>query len=178
MLNMDIQLTIHKELLREYFRYLFPIDAQGRYQVSRISDLGKAICSFVRYAEKKPEPLPDALHLLLPKSDSLKNAANYHLYFSREDLLRINDLLEVFFNIDFDRFYLNGRKLGMMQKDVIESFIVSRKLTNLLQDNETLKKREYREGLRLLQIRCRSLTKKAYYRHEKIESGMQSILIN
>jgi len=175
---MDIQLTIYKDLLREYFRYLFPIDTLGRHPINRSSDLGKAICSFVRYADKKPEPDPDALMLLLPKSDSLKNAPNYHLYFSREDLLRVNDILEVFFHIDFDRFYLNGRKLGMMQKDIIESFIVSRKLTNLMHDNETLKKREYREGLRLLKIRCRSLTKKAYYRHEKIESGMQSILLN
>ncbi|WP_375585958.1 hypothetical protein [Cyclobacterium xiamenense] len=175
---MDIQLTITKDLLREYFRYLFPLDARGRYLIDRSSDLGKAICSFVRYTHTKPEADPQALRLLLPKSDGLKNAPNYYLYFSREDGLRINDLLEVFFHIDFDRFYLKGRKLGMMQKDIIESFIVSRKLTNLLQDNETLKKREYREGLRLLQVRCRSLCKKAYYRHEKIESGMQNILVN
>ncbi|MBD3630501.1 hypothetical protein [Cyclobacterium sp.] len=175
---MDIQLTITKDLLREYFRHLFPLDAKGRYLIDRSSDLGKAICSFVRYTEVKPERDPQALQLLLPKTDSLKNAPNYHLYFSREDLLRINDLVEVFFHIDFDRFYLKGRKLGMMQKDIIESFIVSRKLTNLLQDNETLKKREYREGLRLLQLRCKTLINKAYYRHEKIELGMQNILVN
>ncbi|GAB2994036.1 hypothetical protein GCM10027284_09030 [Cyclobacterium sediminis] len=175
---MDIQLVINKPLLRAYFDFLFTQDESGNYGIGRASDFGKILCSFVRYTSQKPEPIPEAVNLTLPKSDGLKNAANYYMRYSREDLIRINDLLEVFFNIDFDRYYLKGKKLGLLQKHIIESFIISRNLTNLMHDHETLKKKEYREELRLLKERCGMLTRKAYYRNEKIESGMQNILVN
>lgn len=175
---MDIQLEIKKDLYRDYIKYLFELLPDGSYKVSRESDFGKALCSFVRYSHQKQDPVPGALALSLPDTDSIKSAKNYHCYFSREDTRRLNDLIDVFFHIDFDRFYLNGRKLGIMQKDIIESFIVSRKLTNLLNDNEMLKKRQYREELQLLKQRCKILTNKAWYRNEKIEQNIQGYLVN
>jgi hypothetical protein len=175
--TMDIQLTISKPLLLAYFDFLFPKDDSGIYTVGRASDFGKVLCSFVRYTSEKPNNLPSAVQLTLPRSDGLKNAPNYYLYYSREDIVRINDLLDVFFHIDFDRYYLKGKKLGMLQKDIIESFIVTRKLANLLHDHETLKKKEYRDEMKLLKQRCNMLVRKAYYRNEKIERGMEDILI-
>ncbi len=175
---MDIQLEVKKELYRDYLDYLFEKEDDGSYKVTRESDFGKALCSFVRYSHQKPEPVDGALGFSLPDTDSLKNAKNYYCYFNREDVRRLNDLLDVFFHIDFDRFYLNGRKLGIMQKDIIESFIVSRKLTNLLNDNEMLKKRQYREEIQLLKQRCKILTKKAWYRNERIEENIQAHLVN
>ena len=175
---MDIQLLITKPLLRAYLDFLFTPNSSGTYSVSRTSDFGKVLCSFVRYTREKPEHVPEAVGFTLPKTDGLKNAPNYYMYYSREDHIRINDLLEVFFHIDFDRYYLKGKKLGLLQKDIIESFIISRKLTNLMHDYETLKKKEYREELRLLKEMCSTLLSKAYYRNEKIEAGMQNNFIN
>lgn len=173
-----IQLEIKKPLYREYISFLFEQQEDGRYKVTRESDFGKALCSFVRYSHGKQEKIHEAVSLVLPDSDSVKNAKNYHCYFSREDTRRLNDLLDVFFHIDFDRFYLNGRKLGIMQKDIIESFIISRKLTNLLNDNETLKKRQYREEIQLLQQRTKILSRKAWYRNERIEENIKGFLVN
>lgn len=175
---MDIQLEVKKELYRDYLAYLFELLPDGSYKVSREVDFGKVLCSFVRYSNQKQEAIDGATGLSLPDSDSIRSAKSYHCYFSREDTKRLNDLIDVFFHIDFDRFYLNGRKLGIMQKDIIESFIISRKLTNLLNDNEMLKKRQYREEIQLLQQRCKILTKKAWYRNERIEENMQTHLVN
>lgn len=170
---MDIQLEIKKELYREYLDHLFELLPDGSYKVTRECDFGKALCSFVRYSSQKPDPVLGAVSLTLPDTDSLKNAKNYYCYFTREDVLRINDLLDVYFHIDFDRFYFNGRKLGIMQKDIIESFIVTRKLTNLLGDNEMLKKRQYREEMQMMDRRIKELVNKAYYRNERIELSLK-----
>lgn len=175
---MQIRLSISKPLLQEYFQYLFPTDESGTYQVTRKSDLGKAICCFVRYAHRRIPHRDGALLLQLPEAHTLMNAPRHHLYFCAEDEKRINDLLQVYFNLDFDRYYLQGKKNGFKQKDIIESFIVSRRLHNLMSDNETLKKRKYREELRLLEQRHKSLVKRAYWRNEKIEASMQENTLN
>lgn len=177
---MYILLTIKKPLYRDYLNYLFDGQPDGSYRISKDSDFGKALCSFVRYSnipvtEERTE-LTVSIHL--PYTSSLSNAKNYHCYFNKEDMHRLNDLLDVFFNIDLDRYYLKGMKMGMQQKEVIESFIVSRKLTNLLSDNETLKKRQYRDELMTFKERVEILRKRTFYRNQKIEFEPEKYLVN
>lgn len=177
---MKIILRITKPLYREYFNFIFPPSEDGSYKITRETDLGKAICGFVKYSNMPvlEELTSDHITIHLPNANSLSNAKNYHCYLTKEDQLKINDLIEVFFNIDFDRYYLKGLAIELQQKEIIESFIVSRKLTNLLSDNETLKKRHYREEIKNLKVRVEQLRQKAYYRHKQIEFEPEKYLIN
>lgn len=171
---MKILLIVAKPMHRAWMESLFEQRPDGSYTITRQTDLGKAICGMVRYSQLplREEVPSGSLILHLPNTHSLALAPGRFLYFDREGQLRINDLLEVFFNIDFDRYYLQGIKLGMMKKDVIESFIIQRGLANLFGDNETLKKRQYRDELDLFKKRMEQLRKKAYYRNEKIELAL------
>ncbi|GHB44501.1 hypothetical protein GCM10008106_26970 [Mongoliitalea lutea] len=138
------------------------------------------VCSFVRYSDTPVdrETGEDVMTFLLPKTHSLASAPNYHCYIRSEDQIKINDFLKVIFNLDLDRWYIKGMKMGMQQKEVLESFIVSRKLTNLLNDNETLKKRQYREELQLLEERKELLRQRCYYRNQRLEFDPQKYLVN
>ena len=177
---MSVLLTIKKPLYRDYLNHLFDRQPDGSYRISRESDFGKAICCFISYSdlpvqEEKTE-LTVTIHL--PDTRSLSLAKYHYCYISKENAHRLNDLLDVFFNIDLDRYYLKGMKMGMQQKEILESFIVSRKLTNLLSDNETLKKRQYRDELMTLRERVEILRQRAYYRNQKIEFEPEKYLVN
>lgn len=177
---MKVHLFIRKPLYRQYFQALFPTDDSGCHPITRDTDLGKAIYASIRYAEQRPvDEIPaEAIAIRLSKSSDYWKASNRFLYFTRDDLSRINDLIEVFFNIDLDRYYLRGMKLGMQQKEVIQSFIMDRGLVNLLQDNETIKKRIYREELALFRQKTDQLLKKARYRNQQIGLTPAQILQN
>jgi hypothetical protein len=116
--------------------------------------------------------------IAIPNTSDLSTARNRFLFLDREDQTRLNDLLEIYFNIDFDQYYLKGLKMALQQKEIIESFIVSRRLTNLLSDNETLKKRQYRSELEALKCRVKQLQNRAYHRAQKIEFEPQKYLTN
>lgn len=172
---MQVVLDIRKNLYRDYLNYLFLQDANGQYHVTRNNDFGKLLCARVQYSELPVRKVvgDKTVMLQLPKSRPLANAKNHFLFYSKEDQEKINDELEVMFNIDFDRFYLQGLKLQMMQKDIIQSFILTRKLINLIGDNETLKKRQYRDELDNLKNLTNSLLKKADYRNSLITTSLK-----
>jgi len=168
---MHVKLDIRKALYRDYLNYLFETDPEGTFLVTRNNDFGKLLCSRVQYSEqaKKIEASEKTVVFQLPKARLLANAKNHFLFYSKEDQLKIQEDLEVMFNMDLDRYYLSGVKNGYMQKQIIQSFIVSRKLVRLIGDNETLKKRVYREELENIKKRTEELFWKAYNRNERID---------
>lgn len=170
---MIAKIFIKKELHRSYLNYLFPKDQNGNFIVTRNQDFGKFLTAMVRYSKTPVTTLKRQTNVvfesfLLPASRPLDNAGNYYLYFSSEDQEKLNDYIDVLFNIDFDRYYLNGKKMSMQQQDIIQAFIISRKLVQHIGDNETLKKREYREGLKMLKKYTDMLITKAYNRNQRI----------
>lgn len=170
-------LSIKKDLYRDYLNYLFEFSG-NIYIVSRHHDFGKLLCSLVKYSNIPVPAEKDAKGIIvqLPKSRPLATAANYYLYYTEEDQQKINDNIEVLFNIDFDRYYLEGCKQGMMQKDIIQSFVISRKLISMSIDtNETLKKRQYRDRIEILKKLSEQLNQKAYYRNRLIEKAILSV---
>lgn len=167
---MHVNLFIKKELYRDYLNYLFPL-SDGCYQVTRDNEFGKMLCSRVQYSSLPVKTEPGTIRLQLPRSRPLANAGNYFLHYTKEDQAKLNDALDVLFHIDFDRYYLQGRKRNEMQKDIIQSFIITRKLVKLIGDNEMLKKRIYREEVENLKIVTEKLIKKAYYRNEYINNN-------
>lgn len=177
---MNILLLIKKPLYREYFKHLFPVEDSGSRPISRVTDLGKFICAMVKYSEVpiKENPADHEFILRVPVTHSLNLAPYRFLFFDPESVRRINDMVEIYFNLDFDRYYLRGLAKGYQQKAIIESFIMSRKLTLLMSDNEMLKKRQYRQELGLLQEMVDELRKKAYYRNQNIEIEPEKYLVN
>lgn len=171
---MHVKLDIRKALYRDYLHYLFEQDSNGTFLVVRNCDFGKLLCSRVQYSAQylKHESTLNTVNFQLPKSRLLANAKNHFLYYSKEDSLKIQEYLEVLFNMDLDRYYLSGIKGGYMQKQIIQSFIVSRKLVKLVGDNETLKKRVYRDELENIKKRTEELFWKAYNRNERIDYAL------
>lgn len=176
---MKIAFEVKKEVIRLFLSYLFePLD-DGSLKVTRHTDAGKLITCFVRYADRpiQEEPTEGSITFFLPRSKGLDTAPNHFLYFTKEDQHRINDLLEVIYHLDLDRYYIKGMRQGFQQKEVIESYIVSRKLTSLFEENETPKKRQYREELRAFEDMVEQLRKKCYHRNQTIEVHPQKFLI-
>lgn len=169
---MTIQLHVHKEILREYLNYIFKKLPSGAYKVSKLEDFGRALCSFVRYSNirvpEPPHPAQELVTFRLPRIEALNNALGYNLYYTRDDQEKLNDYLALIFDLDFDRYYLAGKASGEQKKDIIMSFIASRKLSRLLSDPELLKKRQYRSELKLLEARMVTLSKRAYNRNDRI----------
>ncbi len=190
---MNIFLPIHKPLLRAYLKYLFEEIPNAPwvplYKASSKSDFGNACISFVRYADRPintPEPGgkfhsehadEEWICLMMPKLDRLANAPNYHLYYTMEDIAKLNHLLQVLFNIDFDSYYLTGKKAGEKQKDIIMSFVMSRKLAGV-SDVDTLKKRQYRNELNYTKKLLKQMRDLAYRRHENIQFINQQMNVN
>lgn len=169
---MTVLFTLRKKMLREYLHFLFALE-DGSFSVFRTSDFGKLLCSLVKYSHVpvSQERDENAIYFTLPLSRPTANAKNYYLYFTKEDEAKLTDYLEVLFNIDFDRYYLKGVRSGYQQKDIIQAFIISRKLVGLIGDNERLKKRLYRDEQKTLKNVTDTLLKKAYYRNHAIQYG-------
>lgn len=171
---MLVGLAIKKDLYRDYLQHVFKL-VDNVYHVSRSTDFGRMVCARISYRDKPmaPESTENICTLLLPASDSNRTASSKFLYIKKEDQLKLADEIEAIFNIDFDRYYLQGRKLGMEQKEIIQAFIVSRGLTKLIGNIDMLKKREYREAVNLLAKHNEALLNKARYRNERIENSLR-----
>lgn len=172
---MIVSIFIKKQLHLDYLNYIFERDAAGNYVVDRRHDFGKLVVSLVKYSKfPVPDKRANTVKFMLPASRPLENASKSYVYITKEDQAKLNDFLDALFNIDFDRYYLDGMQLKFQQKDIIQAFIVSRKLVYLIGDNETLKKRAYRDELKKLEKYSNSLYQKAYNRHSRIKESQKT----
>jgi hypothetical protein len=89
------------------------------------------------------------------------------LFLSSENEARFNDYLEAVFNLDFDRYWVNGLQLGISKQDIVYAYIQSRKLGEDVSIDETLKKRIYRKTARRQQFLHKQLLNKAGY-HDRL----------
>lgn len=170
---MQISLSIKKPIYRDYLKGIFELK-NNLHVLSRDHDFGKVIISRIKYSKTPVKVVVDHTTVVfdLPAGRSLANAEKYYLYLSKEDEAKINEQLDAIFNIDFDRYCLAGIKLGMMHKDIVQTFILKRKIVSLIGDNETLKKREYRDQLKNMKIYAEQLYKKSYLRNKSIEKEL------
>lgn len=87
--------------------------------------------------------------------------------------MKINIELDAAFSIDFDRYYLQGLKLGLKRKEIIDSYINSRNMASFNCDHETLKKRKYREELAFIEKKHKYLSNLAKNRHSVIDASLK-----
>ena len=158
----------------DYLEYLFPRDTKsGAYAVSSVTNIGKLLIAFAKVSDL-PVPEPEAregfrtVKLALPLVDISQDLQNKWLYYTKGDTARLQAVLRTEFNIDFVSYYLRGSVMGVQKKEIIEMFIVSRKLITV-DPYEALHKREYRMEQKKMQEHSRKLLRKANYFEESLD---------
>ena len=168
---MEVNVNIKKEIIRDFLQYLFPDSDDETVIVSHSSSAGKFICTQVSYCDRPLEQQGN-IRMQLPICPALQTGPRRFLYFSPEAEVRINDYLEIAFDLDFDRYWLEGQKLGMKQQDIITAYIVSRKLVSREADHEMLKKRMYRQSMKTMHSRRESLLNRAKYKDRQFRETL------
>lgn len=158
----------------DYLEYLFPRDTKsGAYAVSSVTNIGKLLIAFAKVSDL-PVPEPEAregfrtVKLALPLVDISQDLQNKWLYYTKGDTARLQAVLRTEFNIDFVSYYLRGSVMGVQKKEIIEMFIVSRKLITV-DPYEALHKRVYRMEQKKMQEHSRKLLRKANYFEESLD---------
>ena len=166
---MDVYVKIRKRIILDFLGYLFECDnSEGgpRFIVSRRIDAGRYLHALVEYSYKEVDHDAECVVFVLPRT-SLSTAMGKFLFLSSENEGRFNDYLEAVFNLDFDRYWVNGLLLGISKQDIVYAYIQSRKLGEDLSIDETLKKRIYRKTARQQQFLHQQLLNKAGY-HDRL----------
>jgi hypothetical protein len=167
---MIAQITIKKEVLKNFFDYLFE-KKEGIHIIRGTTDIGKYLISRATFSDFPPRKIEDAINIQLPADGRMSR--NRFVYYTKEDIHKINIELDAAFSIDFDRYYLQGLKLGLKRKDIIDSYINSRNMISFNCDHETLKKRKYREELVLIEKKQNYLLNLAKNRHSTIDVALR-----
>lgn len=156
-LYMKIKLRFRNSELQSFVRYLFKNNKNNCIMVSRVHELGLFICAHVCYKDT-----PDLEHgdivseLVLPHAMSTISAERKYCFFTHESTGKINDFIAAIMKADFERYWINGRILGLKKKDIIESYILTRGVFNI--NAESKGKVGYR-----IDIKTMSTVVKSYY---------------
>jgi hypothetical protein len=168
---MTASISIAKPMLIDFFKYLFHQE-NGVFIITSTIDVGKYLISRVSYSDTPVKQAEGSFKIKLPKTAN-STAQNKYLYYTKEDVEKINFELDAAFSIDFDRFYLQGLKLNLQQKEIISDYILSRNLISAGGDIERLKKRKYREDLKNLEKMTRFFKNRSYHRHQIIDNSLK-----
>lgn len=139
-----IQLPLRKKYHENYLRYIFQ-SPTGPIPINRNEDVGKYLYSRVRYCDPSQLPVNNDQHsvaLIMPSTPT-DLSRNYCLYYTADDVARINDFIESSAYLEFRLLIQAGvHDLQMNRKLIIEVF------SDLILGTdryEALKKDEYRK---------------------------------
>jgi len=145
---MQIKLQLTNKVHEGFLRLVMNSNKSGEIKISRTHDIGKYICSRVRYSNL-PVRQSSGITLILPKT-TLESGANYFLYFSVEDQKKINDFLDAEFNCFFKRFMLVGDQFDIKKITLINTIITKMDLLNDDKIFQNLTKSDYRERKKVM----------------------------
>lgn len=168
----DVKLKVNSPILADYLAWLFPPEAEdGPLRVTATNSLGRLLVAHCHIEEdpgkrERVDAVSGAggvtLTLDLPNDTATKPLLGKWLWYPPADTAALNMALRAVFDIDFDRYYLEGLERGHMKKDIVTAFIVSRGLFSS-DGFDALHKRAYRRSLATLDTRVKQLLRKAYY---------------
>ena len=164
MLNTTVTFTLESNLLRDYLGYLFEKSSRDEYIVTARNDFGKLLIAHLKAADREPTTKSSCrtVTLQLPSNDATLNFNNKYVYYTEQSTHQLNKALSAIFNMDFWMHCIQGRSVDLRKDEMVESFILSRRLFS--QDLfETLHKRAYRKDLETLKLLNKKLTKRYYY---------------
>ena len=99
---------------------------------------------------------------ILPINEATQNFQNKFIYLSAQATKQLNISLRAYFELDFWEFVQRRKALRQRKEEIIEAFILSRKLFSA-EYFESLHKRAYRRELKELEALKRKLIRRAYY---------------
>lgn len=163
-MEMELKFKVCDRLHYDYLTYLFARDSAGRLVVSARQDFGKLVISHIKDTPLPPKELDGEwiATLLLPQNEATQNFLNKFIYLSTQATEQLNKGLQAYFNLDFWEFVQRRNSLRERKEDIIEAFIVSRKLFSA-ECFDVLHKRAYRRELRDLQALKNKFLRRAYY---------------
>jgi hypothetical protein len=145
----QISLQLNKRYHENYLRFVFKSPAKGPIVVTREQELGKYLFSRVRYCapDQQTRVTGDHVIQLIMPSHGNDLSRNHYLYYTADDMARINDFIESMAYLDFRLMVQTGVvDLEMNRKTVIEIY------SDMVfgEDKyEMLKKDEYRKRQRV-----------------------------
>lgn len=174
---MNVVCHIQDQMHREYLNAIFAFE-DGAFSVFRNTEMGRFICSMVRYADYPVESKVDpekAVYFRLPRTSAMPTLFTRFSYITPDDQRKINDYLIATFNQDYIQYYFVGRNLGLKQKDVITNFILARKLVSRIGEVEQLKKRTYRAEEKAIQTMVKRLARRVQLQNNVISRTIREI---
>ena len=149
----------------DYFRYLFPRDGStGHYRLTSANIVG-SILTYAAQPSLVPVQLPPVkgkciCTVDIPMVDALSR--NQWMQYSKNDMLKINQILSSCFDLDFYRYYMKGVQYGYEKKDIVETYVISRNLVTG-EPFDTLHKRVFRKEMDIMKRKVAQLKRKAKY---------------
>lgn len=171
---MKVALRIANKDHRNYLSYLFPTDnTTGSLIISRSNDIGLLLCALVRYSDTSCDKTgDDIIKLQLPQSAGTSSAETKYCYYTLEAENKISDYIKAFFNMDFDRYWINGIMLGINKKDIIISYLDSRNICGV--SDYCLSKRTYRHDIKHIKHKVKQYYDRANYIDNKIKENIKT----
>lgn len=170
---MTVIFKVDEVLLTDYIKFLFPEEKDTKYlKVSGSHPFGKLVIANVSVSGRPVAP-PEGTNIVtlhLPKQDATQDLANKFLYYTAGAICRLNAALKATFDMDFHDYYQRGIDLGYQKKDIIDAFIISRKLCSV-DPADALNKRTYRHELKKMEKYTAYLSRKANYIRESLDTS-------
>ncbi len=169
---MTVKFRASNPMLLDYLRYISKTTDDGPIRLSSTNDFGKMSIGLYKLSSEPINIQEDELtvELVLPRHQTTAQCQYRYVYFTESDMKRLNYILNAIFNLDLDTYYLQGIQAGMPKIDIIDGFIISRRLASSESDlAETLSKRTYRSTLGQIKSRRELLLRKARYHQQQIE---------
>ncbi|MBR1926173.1 MAG: hypothetical protein IJ840_00195 [Bacteroidales bacterium] len=165
-------MKVYSPILADYLAWLFPPREPGGPLIVRAGNpMGKLLVAHCRVSdtpvkavdpEEGSKTKPIWFDIELPDNDATWPLRTKWLWYSPADIKALNMALRATFDLDFGLYYMKGISQGLMKKDVVTAFVVSRSLFS--KDSfESLHKRAYRKDLVSLERRIKQLLDKATY---------------
>lgn len=174
---MSVVCHIQDQMHREYLHSIFAFE-NGYFSVFRNTPLGRFICSMVRYSDYPVEQKVNeekAVYFTLPRTSAMPTLFTRFCYIHPDDQRKINDFIIATFNNDFTQYYFVGINMKIQQKDVITSFILSRKLVSKIGEIEQLKKRAYRAEEKSIEKMVNRLARRVQLQNATISKNILQI---
>ena len=156
--------------MQDYCKYLLDFDeSKGIYTLRFGTEFGDLL---VAHTQTSGHPVrcdasPLSIEIRIPLNNTTQSLQNKFLYLTKGDELRLQAALRAIFDLDFKYYLISGLQAGFSRKDIIDSFILSRKLIST-DPEDALHKRAYRGEAKTREKHMKYLLRKSYYIFECI----------
>lgn len=163
-MEIELKFKVCDKLHYDYLGHLFEQTPDGRFIVTARNDFGKLLVGHIKDSPRSVNP-PDGefvATLIIPLNEATLNFRNKFIYLNTQAHEQLNLSLRAYFNLDFWEYVQRRKGMKERKEDIIEAFILSRKLFST-ECFELLHKRAYRRELKDLTAMKRKLLRRTYF---------------